>query len=92
MRKEVGNSVIIVVVANKIDLERSVSTSEGMSRASELEALYIETSAKTGEKVNELYTLIFQVVPLLNGKFNMNELTKGLVLQEPRRSRGCACQ
>jgi translation initiation factor IF-2 len=42
-------------VGNKIDLERSVSSELGRKAADHLGALYVETSALTGEGVSELF-------------------------------------
>ena len=47
------NSVDLILVGNKSDLERKVTTDEGKKLADEVGAPYFETSAKTGEGVNE---------------------------------------
>ena len=44
-----------VVVGNKVDLERSVSSELGRKAANHLGAPYVETSALTGEGVAELF-------------------------------------
>jgi len=55
----------VLLVANKIDLERKVTQKEGYELASTRNIKYIETSAKTGfnikEAFNELYTEIYNV-------------------------------
>ncbi|MBN2228722.1 MAG: GTP-binding protein [Candidatus Thorarchaeota archaeon] len=53
----VGKEIPLVVVANKVDLEesRAVSTKEGKAYAKEHEFLYVESSALTGENVEEAY-------------------------------------
>ena len=55
----------ILLVANKVDLERKVSHNEGYEFASTRNIKYIETSAKTGfnikEAFNELYTEIYNL-------------------------------
>ncbi len=50
----------VVVVGNKTDLskERKISYQEGVSLANKLRASYIETSAKTGENVEDAFSLI----------------------------------
>lgn len=48
--------VQIMIVANKCDrVDRCVSTQEGMALANELGAEFIETSAKTGENINQAF-------------------------------------
>jgi small GTP-binding protein len=56
----VSKDIPIVVVGNKTDLkeERQVSYQEGVSLANKLKASYIETSAKTGENVEDAFSLI----------------------------------
>lgn len=68
VRNERGKEALVVVVGNKIDKaeERLVSTEEASSRARELEALYVETSAKTGDNISQLFKQIATV--LSNGK------------------------
>lgn len=53
-----GNpEMTLLLIGNKIDLEdnREVSTEEGKSFAKENDMLFFETSAKTSEKVGELF-------------------------------------
>jgi small GTP-binding protein len=52
-----GNPIPLVVVANKVDLadSRVVSREEGEKYAKEHEFLYVESSALTGENVEEAY-------------------------------------
>lgn len=65
VRKERDNEVMIVLVGNKCDLDcnRAVSKSEGQQKASHLGALFIETSAKNGTNVPELFDMIAQQLP-----------------------------
>lgn len=55
-----NNSTTIILVGNKSDLEdeRQVSRSEIERRADELKVEFIETSAKSGENVDELFERI----------------------------------
>ena len=52
--------ISLILVGNKIDLEndREVSTEEGESLAQELKLSYIETSAKTGENINDAFKML----------------------------------
>ncbi|KAF7723962.1 GTP-binding protein [Apophysomyces ossiformis] len=55
-------SIPCVLVANKTDLDvqREVSTAEGQALAQELQALFIETSAKRNENINKLFDILLQ--------------------------------
>jgi Ras-related protein Rab-6A len=85
VRNERGDSVVIAIVANKIDKseERCVSHEEAETKAKQLGALYRETSAKTGENVKDLFTSIA-------GNFGSpsptTEVKKGLQLTQPPAS------
>lgn len=50
-----------ILVANKVDLEREVSYGEGKELADELSMDYVETSAKTGEKVVDVFKMVARV-------------------------------
>ncbi len=56
----ISKDIPVVVVGNKTDLskERKISYQEGVSLANKLKASYIETSAKTGENVEDAFSLI----------------------------------
>lgn len=50
------NNTLVILVANKIDLEpRHISSSEGAAWANQKGLAYAEVSAKTGTGVNELF-------------------------------------
>ena len=57
MRTERGSDVIIMLVGNKTDLsdKRQVSTEDGERKAKELNVMFIETSAKAGYNVKQLF-------------------------------------
>ena len=58
MRENAYNKMLILLVANKSDLsaERQVSTEEGQTFARRNDLVYFESSAKTGENVNNVFT------------------------------------
>ena len=60
VRTERGSDVIIMLVGNKTDLsdKRQVSTEEGERKAKELNVMFIETSAKAGYNVKQLFRLV----------------------------------
>ncbi|KAK8846330.1 GTP-binding protein of the rab [Tritrichomonas musculus] len=49
-------------VGNKIDLPRRVSKKDAIDFAKSVNATYIETSAKTGEKINDLFLMIAEKI------------------------------
>lgn len=57
MRDNAYSKMIILLVANKCDLklERQVSTEEGQAFAQRNNLLYFETSAKTGQGVEQVF-------------------------------------
>ena len=67
-------------MANKIDLERSVTKEEGEDFAKSKSITYSETSAKTGlnikETFNNLYNEIFQLKGKGKGSFDIRRLSK----------------
>jgi GTPase SAR1 family protein len=70
IKKERGDDsgVILVLVANKCDLEdqREVSRQEAETLASSFNMIYAETSAKTGTGIDELFTSLADKMPMSN--------------------------
>ena len=60
MRQKGEKDCVIALVGNKADLieERRVQTEEAEVYAAENDLLFMETSAKTGMNVNELFEMI----------------------------------
>ncbi len=58
--KSVSPMISLILVGNKIDLieDRVVSTEEGEEIAKRLNLSYIETSAKTGENINDAFKML----------------------------------
>lgn len=65
VRTERGSDVIIMLVGNKTDLsdKRQVTTEEGERKAKELNVMFIETSAKTGYNVKQLFRRVAAALP-----------------------------
>jgi len=66
VRTERGTDVIIMLVGNKTDLseeKRQVSTEEGERKAKELNVMFIETSAKAGYNVKQLFRRVAAALP-----------------------------
>ena len=58
--KSVSPTISLILVGNKIDLEddRVISTEQGEELAQKLNLSYIETSAKTGENINDAFNML----------------------------------
>lgn len=58
--------VAIAIVGNKVDreIERKVPSETARAYASDMDASYFETSAKTGDGISELFTYIANVVDI----------------------------
>jgi Ras-related protein Rab-6A len=75
VRGERGNDVIIVLVGNKTDLndKREVTTAQGEEEAKKNGLMFIETSAKVGHNVKQLFRRIAQALPGMEGEANRAE-------------------
>ncbi|XP_064394748.1 ras-related protein Rab-6A-like isoform X2 [Halichondria panicea] len=90
VRAERGNDVIIMLVGNKTDLQdkRQVSMEEGERKAQELNVMFIETSAKAGYNVKQLFRRVAAALPGMEStqeKQNRDDLIE-VRLQEPSTS------
>jgi len=58
--KKASPDIVLILVGNKIDLEakRVVSRDEGEALAQKLTVTYIETSAKTGENIDDAFKML----------------------------------
>jgi len=76
VKSERGEDVIIVLCGNKSDLseKREVSPEEGEGKARDLDCVFMETSAKTGHNVKNLFTKIAQSLPGAEGA-ELNDTT-----------------
>jgi Ras-related protein Rab-6A len=65
VRTERGSDVLIMLVGNKTDLsdKRQVSTEDGEKKAKELNVMFIETSAKAGYNVKQLFRRVASSLP-----------------------------
>jgi Ras-related protein Rab-6A len=78
-----GNSLMIILVGNKIDMaeKRQVNTEEGQALAKELGVMFIETSAKAGVNVKQLFQNI--AITLLGNESSTAGVTSGAGLHTP---------
>ncbi|KAJ7085734.1 GTP binding protein [Mycena belliarum] len=65
VRSERGNDVIIVLVGNKADLsdKRQVTLEEATAKSTQLNIMFMETSAKAGHNVKSLFKKIAMSLP-----------------------------
>ncbi|KAK2180810.1 hypothetical protein NP493_425g03026 [Ridgeia piscesae] len=99
VRTERGGDVIIMLVGNKTDLsdKRQVSTEDGERKAKELNVMFIETSAKAGYNVKQLFRRVAAALPGMEQTEQKKEDMIEVKLkdtptepQQPDRG-GCAC-
>jgi len=69
VRSERGTDVVIMLVANKTDMQekRQVSAEEGEKKAKEHGVMFIETSAKAGHNVKSLFRKLAMALPGMEG-------------------------
>mmetsp|Transcript_25758 Transcript_25758/g.43696 ORF Transcript_25758/g.43696 Transcript_25758/m.43696 type:complete len:207 (+) Transcript_25758:28-648(+) len=85
--------LVLAICGNKSDLEddRMVGRSVGQEYAERINALFIETSAKDGSNVEDLFSQLARRIP---PPINLNESLEedvGLDLGEPVQSRSSCC-
>ncbi|KAH9527306.1 Ras- protein Rab-6B [Dermatophagoides farinae] len=98
VRTERGNDVIIMLVGNKTDLQdkRQIPADEGEKKAKELNVMFIETSAKSGYQVKQLFRRVAAALPGMEANEKTKEDTiplKPLPLENENKSdeNGCIC-
>ncbi|KAM9498416.1 ras-related protein Rab-6A-like isoform 2-T2 [Salvelinus alpinus] len=98
VRTERGSDVIIMLVGNKTDLadKRQITTEEGEQRAKELNVLFIETSAKTGYNVKQLFRRVAAALPGMEStqdksREDMIDIKLEKTPEQPVSEGGCSC-
>uniref|UniRef100_A0A8C0BQV5 Ras-related protein Rab-6B n=3 Tax=Neoaves TaxID=3078114 RepID=A0A8C0BQV5_9AVES len=98
VRTERGSDVIIMLVGNKTDLadKRQVSIEEGERKAQELNMMYIETSAKAGYNVKQLFRRVAAALPGMDStpeksKEDMIDIKLEKPPEQPVTESGCSC-
>ena len=67
-------NIVIAIAGNKCDLEdkREVEKATAQTYADEINAIFVETSAKTGDNVQEMFTDISKRLPATTQAANPN--------------------
>lgn len=94
VKAERGSQVIVVLVGNKTDLgdKRQVSEEEGESKAKQVGAIFIETSAKAGYNVKNLFKKVAMELPgLEGGRKEESELIDVSFDNKQQESSNCSC-
>ncbi|XP_032390041.1 ras-related protein Rab-6A isoform X2 [Etheostoma spectabile] len=98
VRTERGSDVIIMLVGNKTDLadKRQITTEEGEQRAKEMNVLFIETSAKTGYNVKQLFRRVAAALPGMDitqdkSREDMIDIKLEKPPELPASEGGCSC-
>ncbi|XP_030294057.1 ras-related protein Rab-6A isoform X1 [Sparus aurata] len=98
VRTERGSDVIIMLVGNKTDLadKRQVSIEEGERKAKELNVMFIETSAKAGYNVKQLFRRVAAALPGMDNtqdksREDMIDIKLEKPPELPASEGGCSC-
>ncbi|XP_053564705.1 ras-related protein Rab-6A [Bombina bombina] len=98
VRTERGSDVIIMLVGNKTDLadKRQVSIEEGERKAKELNVMFIETSAKAGYNVKQLFRRVAAALPGMESsqdksREDMIDIKLEKTQDQPVSEGGCSC-
>nr|XP_020454647.1 ras-related protein Rab-6A isoform X1 [Monopterus albus] len=98
VRTERGSDVIIMLVGNKTDLadKRQVSIEEGERKAKELNVMFIETSAKAGYNVKQLFRRVAAALPGMDttqdkSREDMIDIKLEKPPEQPVSDGGCPC-
>ena len=85
IHEEISDKVVIYLVGNKIDIEgeRKVTTEEGEKLAEELGLPFMETSAKTGKNIDEIFIDVVERIHQIFG--NVQRPTKNLSYKAPSK-------
>jgi small GTP-binding protein len=81
-----GAGIGVIVVGNKADRARTVSGDEALHKAEELNAAYLETSAKTGVGIQPLFDRMAKIVV---GEVQKSHADLALLRDAGRRSSCC---
>ena len=89
IREEVSDKVSIILVGNKIDDEenRKVSTEEGQKMADECGLSFFETSAKSGQNMDNTFNTLIKKTVEIYSKYENNGNAK--LITKNQKKKGC---
>lgn len=98
-RNVAGENTVVLLVGNKVDLEekRVVSKEEAEEWAKKNSCIYCETSARNGEGIKPLFTLLVdELMKMYNGDDGMKVVSRSKNLEQNNNnnnggSGGCSC-
>lgn len=92
LQRQANPNIVIALVANKLDLssKRAVPTEEAQAYADENGLLFMETSAKSGVNVNDIFVAIAKKLPKEAPK-PANERGSRVDLQQQQGERAGGC-
>ena len=96
MSEKCTSDTVVAIVGNKVDREEetTVDTTEGQAVAEDHNALFFETSAKTGLNINQLFQsiadrIVVKVDSNLESSFCLTSNTKSPTTTHRARKRHC---
>lgn len=95
LQHQANDNIVVALAGNKSDLEaeRKVERDVAEAYAKEAGLLFFETSAKTGEGVNELFTAIAKKMPIESVLSKSRSVKQGVDLKRAstNTTSGCNC-
>ena len=92
IHQNTSNDIGLVLVGNKSDLKREISTEESLNLSKELNIKLFETSALTGEGVNEIFEFLTKdIISKKNLDDNYNEKNVTLGSGGKKEKKGDCC-
>jgi len=95
LQRQIGQQgVVIALAGNKVDLaatRRKVSVEEGQAFADENELIFLETSAKTGVNVTELFQGIAEKLPQSNSLLTTESPGAKILVRDNPPPKGSCC-
>lgn len=88
LRTHADPNIAVVLVGNKADLSdaRQITTEEAQSWATQHNVVYVEASAKTGDRVEEAFENVAKKVyaNIKEGVFDLNDRSNGIKIRQAK--------